>query len=143
LSDEVRIKVRAKVFPTELQENVGTCIKNIFPDSNLSFCEPWLQGTSCSYDKFLELLTKQRIRDTAREQIKRFWKDGTSRFYLNKQAAFAGTVNFCGPDDGSLGPLEVMMTLADWEGFRELVTPPKIFTRSGEEEAEDQDDVTS
>jgi hypothetical protein len=142
LNSPIQIILKAKVFPTEDPSSVEHSIKNIFPDAQLRHCEGRLEGTACSYGRFIELLTQQRIRDAARDHILHFRRDGTARFYLNKQAAFAGKINLCGPSDGSLGPLEVNMTLEDWDAFLRLVTPPVIRSKLveiGPEEEGDQD----
>jgi uncharacterized protein len=144
LNGPVHILVKARVFPTESVERVSSCIKNIFPDAKLEACEGRIHGTSGSYAHFVELLTKQQIRDTARDQILRFRKGDTTRLFLNKQAAFAGKVNLCGPADESLGSLEVSMTLADWDAFLKLVTPPIILSKLLKAEPEeDEEEPTS
>jgi len=140
LNSQISIVVKARVFPTETTERVSSCIKNIFPDATLESFEGRVQGTSGSYAHFVELLKKQQIRDTARDQILRFRKGDTSRMFLSKQAAFAGKVNLCGPADESLGSLEVSMTLADWDAFLKLVTPPIILSKLMKAEPEDDDE---
>jgi predicted RNA binding protein with dsRBD fold (UPF0201 family) len=140
LNGQVQIIVKAKVFPTENTSSVERCIKNIFPDAKLEARDGWVEGTSVSYDRFVELLAQQRIRDAARDHIMHFRRDGTARFYLNKQAAFAGKINLCGPSDGSLGPVEVNMTLKDWDAFLRLVSPPVIRSKLVEIGPEDEGD---
>lgn len=106
----MELLVRARVYPTEDPEKVEKAVKNIFRlevrrEGDL------LTGRGGGREPFArlhELLRSQGILDAARHSIEAGLLEGRLRFFLNRQAAYMGLVNFVEEETKSLlGPIEV------------------------------------
>ncbi len=126
--DEVTVHVEAEVNPTESEEKVKKAIWNLFGDIPTQVT-PTHKGSVLTADaKGLEVLATLRnvlrrdhIRDASRKALFQSLNGSTLRFYLNKQAAFAGHVSFSeAVAESPLGPLTVTVEcenppmLIDW-----------------------------
>lgn len=111
----LRIGVSAIVSPSEVGARVRDAVLRIFPGAGLE-TRPhhpagWslVEGEAPSLDRFAEIIAQTRIRDAARAVMLRGARggDGTrTRFFLSKQAALGGRVNFA--EEGVLlGPIIV------------------------------------
>ncbi|WP_456371506.1 RNA-binding domain-containing protein [Methanocaldococcus sp.] len=91
--------IKAKVKPTEDKYKVKKAILNIFPKAKLNFVKgedefgKW-EGVTKNVEKFKEILRRQAILDTARMVLEKGIMESSTKFYLNKQAAYVGAVNF-------------------------------------------------
>lgn len=104
-----RVRVEAPVHPTESLAKVKVALLNVFPDLAFPSEGDVLVGEGSDLERFRELVRAQRIRDTTRDVLIRGRQGDTIRFALNKQAAYAGRVNF-----GGGAPLgEIRVTLED------------------------------
>jgi predicted RNA binding protein with dsRBD fold (UPF0201 family) len=104
----VTIEVSAPVHHTESESKVVKALQNMFPFMEFALFNGYLTGKSTdmkSLDHLKELLEVQRIRDTANIILKRSLSGDSLIFYLNKQAAFMGKVNFS--EDCPQGPITV------------------------------------
>ncbi len=106
----MKVKVRTPLRPTEDPEKVKEAIKTIFPDAKVEIFKGEVKAEGRSLDKVKELLERQRIRDSAREILKRGVNGDHILFRLNKQVATTGRVNFS-ISEGPLGDLEVDVEL--------------------------------
>jgi len=120
---DATIVIKTTVFPTEDAAKIEAALLEVFPDIELEREQDELIGTSCSLNTFIELLTKQRIRDTAREIILKNREGDTSVFHLNKQIATVSKACFAEEGESSLGDIQVSLTLENWETFIALLTP--------------------
>ena len=105
----VSVKISAPVNPTEIQEKVEKAILNFFPVELMLQGEvPPLSGEGDLESlRTLHLrLREERILDTARKILLNGIKDDTTRFRLNKQAAYIGKLNFPVGEE-SLGSIQV------------------------------------
>ena len=113
--------VSAPVHPTELIENVENAIKNIFPDASLQLKKRGggsLVGMA-SLKRLQELLRKQKIRDTARMELFKSRTGNGIEFFLNKQVAYIGKLNF---GENSLGGICVSIETEDVEKLIDWLT---------------------
>ena len=104
-----RVRVEAPVNPTESLAKVKLACLNVFPD--LAFVQEGdvLVGEGSDLEHLRTLLRNQKIRDTARDVMIRHRQGDATRFHLNKQAAYAGRVNF-----GAGAPLgDLAVTIED------------------------------
>ena len=104
----IRLEISVPVYCTESKEKVEKALKNVFPSVEFTLSEGHYTGKSQdiqSLDHFRALLKYQQIRDTANTMLKRSLHNGELVFYLNKQAAFMGKVNFS--EECPLGPITV------------------------------------
>jgi predicted RNA binding protein with dsRBD fold (UPF0201 family) len=95
----MEVIIKAKVKPTEDKYKVKKAILNIFPRAKLNFIKEdnefgkW-EGKTKSVEKLKELLRSQAILDAARMVLEKGMTENATKFYLNKQAAYVGAVNF-------------------------------------------------
>ena len=104
----MKIEISAPVYHTESEEKVEKALKSLFPSVEFSLSKNSLKGTSAdpeSLTHFKLLLQMQRIRDTANTLLRKSLKRDKLTFYLNKQAAYMGKVNFS--EECPLGPITV------------------------------------
>lgn len=131
----VTIRVSAPVNPTETEEKVRTAITNIFPiDLSLrDFGTPQLQGEGGieNLRRLHMLLREFRILDTARKIFTNSIKGNAIRVCLNKQAAFAGKVNFPAAEE-KLGSINVEISLDDMEDLLKIIDWLSPETLEGE-----------
>jgi predicted RNA binding protein with dsRBD fold (UPF0201 family)/dephospho-CoA kinase len=108
LSDNViTISLRTPIYETESQEKVEHAILNIFPDAVLERVGDFIKGTSSTLETFSILLQKQQIRATAKTELMKCVAIDSFEFYLNKQVAMVGKVNF---SQDPLGPILIRVT---------------------------------
>jgi predicted RNA binding protein with dsRBD fold (UPF0201 family) len=118
------ITVSIPVHPTESEYNVKKAVKNLFPLIQFTVTEKEITGTSEDKKALIhlkELLEKQKIRSTAHDILNQSVVNGTLVFYLNKQAALMGKVNFS--RDCPLGPITVSITGADLTTLIDELSP--------------------
>jgi len=116
----VKIKIIAPVKNTEDSGRVKQAVLNIFPDAAMEEHEGRLEGTASTAENLKSMLETQKIRDTARWFLKKNVKDGKLSFKLNKQAAYAGKVNFA-IFDHPLGEIEVHITPEKSESIDDFI----------------------
>lgn len=106
----MELLVRARVYPTEDPEKVERAVKNLFRLEVRREGE-LLTGLGEGREalaRFHELLRSQGILDAARHPLEAGLLEGKLRFFLNRQAAYIGLVNFVEEETKSLlGPIEV------------------------------------
>jgi len=119
----MRIHLKAPLHPTENRGKVERAVKNIFPSLELEREENqglWLVGEGGGREDLEELYTllrKEKILDAARRVMLSSSEEDTTSFYLNKQAAYMGRLNFS--PESPLGPIEVTLEgevrdIIDW-----------------------------
>ncbi len=122
----MNIMVKVPVYPTESEKRVREAVENIFPGANLAERDAGdsllLEGTAPDLDRFTELLARQKIRDTARAFLMRRVRGNKLSFSLNKQAAFAGRINFIEGGQPPLGCITVTIEHDEPERMIEKIT---------------------
>ena len=120
------ISLKASVHPTEEEDRVRTAILNIFPDTAFEPEEDHeglaiLYGIASDLETFSTRLRDQMIRNTARGVLWHCISGRKMTFYLNKQAAFVGKVNFA-EGDSTLGDIEVRIGTDEPEALLDSLT---------------------
>ncbi len=132
---EIDITVRTKAHRTEPREKVKEAVLNLFPDAEFEDetlgndedrdedIELVARAGEESIEHLRELVDRQEINETAREQFLDAVLGDTLAFRLSKQPATVGRVNF---DVGGheLGALHVRVETDDPEAFVDRVTQP-------------------
>ncbi|WP_122088943.1 RNA-binding domain-containing protein [Halalkalicoccus subterraneus] len=122
----IEATVRAPVHDTEVTDRVKDAVSNLVPEAELSAENGRIVGTTRSLDHFSELLHRQEILDTARNEFFRRQSGEYFSFSLKKQAAFQGVVNFAVGEEDELGEIdiEVRVDEPDVESYVDHVAPP-------------------
>jgi predicted RNA binding protein with dsRBD fold (UPF0201 family) len=112
---KLQIVIKTPVNPTEDKKKVALCLHNIIDKPVIQEEDNYLVVRSEHQNILLTIRAKlgqQRIGETARMIFLRNSTSSTFEFYLNKQAAFAGRVNFVTNIDQEdyLGPITVTVT---------------------------------
>jgi predicted RNA binding protein with dsRBD fold (UPF0201 family) len=102
----IDVSITVKVFPTEVGDRVKEAVLNIFPEAELRLTESFLTASTADLEKFSTKLRDQRIRGSARTLLHHCVSGEEIVFFLNKQAAFVGKVNFT-EGDSVLGDIKV------------------------------------
>jgi len=122
------VEVEACVYPTEDVERVKKAITNLIPDIEFETRE----GKDCTVlvgrtdsmkalSRLYELFRGQAILDTARSFLEEGYFGGEIIIRLNKQAAYAGLVNF--NEESPLGPITVVIRTEDPKGLMKWLAP--------------------
>ncbi len=81
-------------------------VLNVFPDAAFVLEDDVVEATCDRADHLRDLIRRQKIRDTARAELRRGVEGDRIAFALNKQAAYAGRVSFAS-GAAPLGDIEV------------------------------------
>lgn len=127
----IEATITAPVCDTEVTDRVEDAVENLFPNADIERREGELVATTHSLDHFSELLHRQEILDTARNEFFRRGSGSYFSFSLKKQAAFEGVINFAVGSEDELGDIdaEVRVEEPDVETYIDHVAPP---TEEGE-----------
>lgn len=119
----MKLVVAAEVYPTESVEKVAKAIKNIFPIEVSAEGKRVAgeSGSMKSLERFQALLNSHAIRGSARKILESSAAGGKMSFALNKQAAYAGAVNFYGYSP--LGPVNVEISDKNLEKIIDWLAP--------------------
>ena len=123
------VKIRTRIKPTEDREKVIRAVKNIFRDAEIEIDEDNIvTGETRSLKKLKELIRKQAILDAARMILEKGISGNSTRFVLNKQAAYCRVVNF---DRDVHGGIDVKVIAEEGEDIRAIVKDIAPRTRDG------------
>jgi len=117
----MEIHVEAPVTATEAPDRVVEAVHTVFPDASLTVSDDRVAGEAQSLETLRELLARHQILDTARMLLSRRIEDDRLCFTLNKQAAYAGAVNFSEVGH-PLGDITVTITGSDLPGLVDWLT---------------------
>lgn len=126
----VSVEVSCPVFPSEDPDKIRAALLNIFPTAVLEECDGKIFGPA-DLEAFSKLIRRQKILDTARNQMQKGTrgKSGRTIFNLNKQVATVGKVSFVDYRT-ALGTITVTVESDDLDSLIDRVAP---MTVNGEE----------
>lgn len=116
------IVISTPLFPTEDPEKVKEAILKLFPDAEVELFNDNLIGRAKSLERFAEILRDCKIRDAARSRILHGNRGGETVFWLNKQVAAVGKVNFT-EKTVALGAIEVRIMDEDVGSVVDSIAP--------------------
>ncbi len=132
-----RFKVITKKHPTESFQKIATALNAIIEGEVLEEKvgdDIYLYIEKKEYsalEKIYELLRKQRILDVARKTLRNGIVEQSTIFYVNKQVAFVGKINFCDEiGESPLGPIRVELEHENIDQLIDWLTP---YTKNGHE----------
>ena len=101
-------------------------VSNIFPDLTLDITDTDITGKSNNIQILSQIskaIHENNIKKTYQRILKNNSNNGSSWFYLNKQAAFVNTVALCSEaNESSLGPIKVILRSNDIEQVIDSIT---------------------
>ncbi len=120
-----QIKVKTSLNPTEDVDKVIKSLINVFDCDQLEISEDYIlaTGNENSLLKFKDELEKKRIRNTVHQILIRGAHDQVIFFKLNKQAAYAGVINFTDEKLSPLGEIDVKIETENVEQFINWLAP--------------------
>ena len=89
-----RVTIDVEIKNTEDPGRVTQAVLNLFPDARVEIRGNQLTASTENIDEFRDLLEKQRIRDTARDQLLKGAHNHKIMFRVNKQSAYLKKINF-------------------------------------------------
>jgi predicted RNA binding protein with dsRBD fold (UPF0201 family) len=119
-----KVKVRARVNPTEELEKVIRAISNIFDYEELEIGDGYVEvtGDKNSVLKLKDELKNRKIRDTANKILTKGIENNKISFSLGKQAALVSVPNFVDSQMSALGELDVEIEADNPEVFIAWIT---------------------
>jgi len=123
-----KIEMFSSVNPSEDPDKIQIAISNIFPYSTIKTENYSISAVSKelrSFEKIYETIHNNRFQKVFGRNLEKNLENGTTWFYLNKQAAFVERIVICEEaEESPLGPIKVTLTssnidgIIDWIVFR-------------------------
>jgi len=126
-----------KQYPTEDQKKIRQALDTVLAgeiNTKNYGKEVYLYKESKKHkdlERFYDLVRQQRILDVARKTLRKGIVGNSTIFFINKQVATVGKVNFCDEEGESpLGPIRIEIEYKDIEQLIDWLTP---YTKNGAE----------
>jgi hypothetical protein len=127
--ERTRVRIEARVYPTEDEEKVSMAIRNVvgevkleaIPSGHVLLLRAEGEGLE-TLSPLKRKLERERIRDAARARLLRSIEDKRIIFSLNKQAAYAEHISFSIAGDNPLGPIMIIIECDDPEAVVDWLT---------------------
>lgn len=132
----LRVRAHTPIRPSEDPRKVEKALKTIFPGATITTTETDASVETDSLKGFRDQVWKQRILDATRRILLGSLRSGEgnrSRFTLNKQAAFAGSISFA-VAHAPLGDIEIEVEGDHLEALFKDIAPPTLNGRPVTEE---------
>lgn len=119
-----KIEILSSINSSEDPKKIETAILNIFPNAKIKIDD--FSITSNSKDLYLlekiyDVIHSNQSQKIYQRQLEKNLAHDSTWFYLNKQAAFVGTIALCEEaEESPLGPIKVILTssnidrIIDW-----------------------------
>ena len=119
-----KIEILSSINSSEDPKKIETAILNIFPDAKIKTDNFSIMSNSKDLhllEKIYDVIHSNQSQKIYQRQLEKNLENDSTWFYLNKQAAFVGTVALCEETEESpLGPIKVVLTssnidrIIDW-----------------------------
>lgn len=120
----VEVTIQTPLHTTEDPEKVVQAVRQIFPEAEVHIENGHIIATSTSLDTLIRKAREERVLDAARGAL---WRgrqdDNTTRFEVNKQAAYVGRINF-NEVTHPLGDLQVTVKTSNLDALLDKIAPP-------------------
>ena len=121
---DCKIEVYCSLCPSEDPQKVKHSVSNLFADIKIKHSQDSIKADSkniADLEKIQQTIHSRNSQKTYRRNLTKNLINDTTWFYLNKQAAFVGTVALCEEaEESPLGPIKVFLqsknieTIIDW-----------------------------
>ena len=109
-----KIEIFSSINTSEDPKKIETAILNIFPNAKLKIDTFSIVSNSKDLhllEKIYDVIHYNRSHKIYQRQLEKNLENDSTWFYLNKQAAFVGTVALCEEaEESPLGPIKVILT---------------------------------
>jgi len=119
-----KIEILSSINSSEDPKKIETAILNIFPDAKIKTDNFSIMSNSKDLhllEKIYDVIHSNQSQKIYQRQLEKNLENDSTWFYLNKQAAFVGTVALCEEaEESPLGPIKVVLTssnidrIIDW-----------------------------
>ena len=119
-----KIEILSSINSSEDPKKIETAILNIFPDAKIKTDNFSIISNSKDLhllEKIYDIIHSNQSQKIYQRQLEKNLENDSTWFYLNKQAAFVGTVALCEEaEESPLGPIKVVLTssnidrILDW-----------------------------
>lgn len=119
-----KIEILSSINSSEDPKKIETAILNIFPDAKTKTDNFSIISNSKDLhllEKIYDVIHSNQLQKIYQRQLEKNLENDSTWFYLNKQAAFVGTVALCEEaEESPLGPIKVVLTssnidrIIDW-----------------------------
>ncbi len=119
-----KIEILSSINSSEDSKKIETAILNIFPDAKIKTDNFSIISNSKDLhllEKIYDVIHSNQSQKIYQRQLEKNLENDSTWFYLNKQAAFVGTIALCEEaEESPLGPIKVVLTsssidrIIDW-----------------------------
>ncbi|TAK15460.1 MAG: hypothetical protein EPO37_09940 [Nitrosarchaeum sp.] len=119
-----KIDILSSINSSEDPKKIETAILNIFPDAKIKIDNFSIISNSKDLhllEKIYDVIHSNQSQKIYQRQLEKNLENDSTWFYLNKQAAFVGTIALCEEaEESPLGPIKVILTssnidrIIDW-----------------------------
>ena len=119
-----KIEILSSINSSEDPKKIETAILNVFPDAKIKTDNFSIISNSKDLhllEKIYDVIHSNQSQKIYQRQLEKNLENDSTWFYLNKQAAFVGTVALCEEaEESPLGPIKVILTssnidrIIDW-----------------------------
>jgi predicted RNA binding protein with dsRBD fold (UPF0201 family) len=119
-----KIEIFSLINPSEDPKKIETAILNIFPNAKIKTDSFSITSNSKDLhllEKIYDAINSNQSQKIYQRQLEKNLENNSTWFYLNKQAAFVGTIALCEEaEESPLGPIKVTLTslnidkIIDW-----------------------------
>jgi len=119
-----KIEILSSINSSEDPKKIETAILNIFPDAKIKTDNFSIVSNFKDLhllEKIYDVIHSNQLQKIYQRQLEKNLENDSTWFYLNKQAAFVGTVALCEEaEESPLGPIKVVLTssnidrIIDW-----------------------------
>ena len=116
-----KIEILSSINSSEDPKKIETAILNIFPNAKIKTDNFSIISNSKDLhllEKIYDVIHSNQLQKIYQRQLEKNLEGDSTWFYLNKQAAFVGTVALCEEaEESPLGPIKVILTSSNIDGI--------------------------
>ncbi|MCJ7638013.1 MAG: hypothetical protein MUO21_11035 [Nitrososphaeraceae archaeon] len=119
-----KIEIVSSLNPSEDPTKIETAILNVFPNAKIKIDNFSITSNSKDLhllEKIFDVIHSNQSQKIYQRHLEKNLENDSTWFYLNKQAAFVGTITLCEEaEESPLGPIKVILTssnidkIIDW-----------------------------
>lgn len=116
-----KIEIFTSINLSEDPKKIETAILNIFPNAKIKTDNSSIISNSKDLyllEKIYDIIHSNQSQKIYQRQLEKNLENDSTWFYLNKQAAFVGSVALCEEaEESPLGPIKVILTSSNIDGI--------------------------